>query len=67
MFDFLDYAQLYEGRSIVCLQMSDTAAALKDMNHAIKIKPNAELFVNRGVIYQVCCFNLSKFFNTFRR
>lgn len=50
---FLDYAQLYEGRSIVCLQMSDTTAALKDINYAIKIKPNAELFVNRGVIYQV--------------
>ena len=33
--------------------MSDTAAALKDMNQAIKLNSSAELFVNRGVIYQV--------------
>jgi hypothetical protein len=39
--------------------MSDTAAALKDINQAMKIKPSAELFVNRGVIYQVTKFSSS--------
>ena len=33
--------------------MSDTAAALKDINQAVKFKRSAELHVNRGVIYQV--------------
>jgi hypothetical protein len=33
--------------------MSDTTAALKDINHAIKLKRSAEFYVNRGVIYQV--------------
>ena len=33
--------------------MSDTTAALKDINQAIRLKPTAELYVNRGVIHQV--------------
>jgi hypothetical protein len=33
--------------------MSNTDAALKDINQALRIKKTAELFVNRGVIYQV--------------
>jgi len=33
--------------------MSNTDAALKDINQAIRIQKSAELFVNRGVIYQV--------------
>ncbi|RNA23613.1 Tetratricopeptide repeat 6 [Brachionus plicatilis] len=49
----------YEGRSVVCLQMSDTLAALKDINQAIKIRPNAELLVNRGVIYQFMADNVN--------
>ena len=43
----------FEGRSVVCLQMSDNFAAMKDINEALKVKPTAELLVNRGVIYQV--------------
>ena len=43
----------YEGRAIVCLQMGDTNAALKDINAAIRLNRSAEHFVNRGVIYQV--------------
>jgi hypothetical protein len=49
-----DYASIYEGRSVVCLQMSNTDAALKDINQALSLKKSAELYVNRGVIYQVC-------------
>ena len=52
-------ADVYEGRSVVCLQMSDTLAALKDMNQAIRIKPSAELFVNRGVIHQFMADNVN--------
>jgi tetratricopeptide (TPR) repeat protein len=50
---YQDHPSLYEGRSVVCLQMSNTDAALKDINKALSIKKTAELFVNRGVIYQV--------------
>ena len=50
---FIEFVPILEGRSVVCLQMSDTAAALKDINQAIKFKRSAELHVNRGVIYQV--------------
>ncbi len=32
--------------------MSDTAAAMKDINQALKIRKSADLFVNRGVIHQ---------------
>jgi tetratricopeptide (TPR) repeat protein len=46
-------AAVHEGRSIVCLQMSNMDAAMKDINRAINLKPSAELFVNRGVINQV--------------
>ncbi|XP_071844864.1 uncharacterized protein [Apostichopus japonicus] len=41
-----------EGRAIVCLQMSDPAAALKDLNAALRIIPTAELHTNRGVVEQ---------------
>ncbi len=54
-----NFVDAYEGRSVVCLQMSDTLAALKDMNQAIRIKPSAELFVNRGVIYQFMADNVN--------
>jgi tetratricopeptide (TPR) repeat protein len=50
---------LYEGRSIVSLQMSDMSAALKDINQAIDIARTAELYVNRGVIYQFMSDNLN--------
>jgi tetratricopeptide (TPR) repeat protein len=50
---------LYEGRAVVCLQMSDTSAALKDINKALSIKKTAELFVNRGVIYQFMADNIN--------
>lgn len=51
-----DFAPIYEARAIVCLQMSDVHAALKDINQAIKLSKTAELYVNRGVIYQVIYF-----------
>ncbi|XP_077983613.1 uncharacterized protein LOC144438458 [Glandiceps talaboti] len=47
-----DYKPALEGRSVVCLQMRDTAAAFKDINAAIKSSPSAELYTNRGVINQ---------------
>lgn len=62
----IDFVQIYEGRSIVCLQMSDTTAALKDINHAIKLKRSAEFYVNRGVIYQVNKKKIFMFFNNFK-
>jgi len=37
--------------------MSNTDAALKDINEAMKFKRSAELHVNRGVIYQVKLLN----------
>ena len=40
----------YEGRAIVNLQMSNLYGALQDMNASIKIRTNAELHTNRGVI-----------------
>ncbi|EDV25303.1 uncharacterized protein TRIADDRAFT_24608, partial [Trichoplax adhaerens] len=40
-----------EGRAVVNLQMSNTFAALTDINQAIKIKQTAELYTNRGVIH----------------
>uniref|UniRef100_G1K951 Tetratricopeptide repeat domain 6 n=1 Tax=Anolis carolinensis TaxID=28377 RepID=G1K951_ANOCA len=42
----------YDGRAIVCLQMSDTFAAFQDTNAALKIITSAELLTNRGVINQ---------------
>lgn len=57
----LDFVPIYEGRSVVCLQMSDTGAAMKDINQAIRIRKSAELFVNRGVIFQVD-FHINKSF-----
>ncbi|RDD46126.1 Tetratricopeptide repeat protein 6 [Trichoplax sp. H2] len=42
-----------EGRAVVNLQMSNTFAALTDINQAIKIKQTAELYTNRGVIHLV--------------
>ena len=57
-----DYAPLYEGRAIVCLQMSDTRAALKDMNEALRLRgsgSSAELLVNRGVIHQHMADNVN--------
>ena len=50
---------LFEGRAIVCLQMSNTTAALKDINEAIRLKSSAELFVNRGVIHQFMADNVN--------
>ncbi len=54
-----NFAPIYEGRSIVCLQMSDTDAALKDINQAIRLEKSAELFVNRGVIHQFMADNVN--------
>ena len=53
IFFVIDFVPIYEGRSVVCLQMSNTDAAMKDINEAIRIAKSAELFVNRGVIHQV--------------
>lgn len=39
--------------------MSDTAAAMKDINAAIRLKKSAELFVNRGVIHQFMADNVN--------
>lgn len=52
-YGYLEFSAIYEGRAVVCLQMSNTDAALKDINQAIRLKSTAEMFVNRGVIYQV--------------
>ncbi len=49
----------YEGRSVVCLQMSNMDAALKDINHALKLNRSAEHFVNRGVISQFIGDNIN--------
>ncbi|KAM6202526.1 tetratricopeptide repeat protein 6-like [Rhynchocyon petersi] len=42
----------YEGRAVVCLQMSNNFAAMKDINAAIKINTTAEFLTNRGVIHE---------------
>uniref|UniRef100_A0A8C2LFU4 Tetratricopeptide repeat domain 6 n=1 Tax=Cricetulus griseus TaxID=10029 RepID=A0A8C2LFU4_CRIGR len=42
----------YEGRAVVCLQMSDYFAAMQDINTAIKIDTTAEFLTNRGVIHE---------------
>ncbi|ELK11308.1 Tetratricopeptide repeat protein 6 [Pteropus alecto] len=42
----------YEGRAVVCLQMSDNFAAMQDINTAIKINTTAEFLTNRGVIHE---------------
>ncbi|XP_052040667.1 tetratricopeptide repeat protein 6 isoform X1 [Apodemus sylvaticus] len=42
----------YEGRAVVCLQMSNYFAAMQDMNCAIKINATAEFLTNRGVIHE---------------
>lgn len=43
----------YEGRSIINLQMSDFFAAFQDINAAIRCHPTAELYNNRGVIFEL--------------
>ena len=48
-----EYQPALEGRSIINLQMSDTAAAFQDITVSVKVKPSAELLTNRGVIHQV--------------
>jgi tetratricopeptide (TPR) repeat protein len=55
------YSLAYEGRSIVCLQMKDFNASLKDINQAIRLLSSnrQELFVNRGVIYQYLGDNIN--------
>ncbi|XP_012411057.2 tetratricopeptide repeat protein 6 [Trichechus manatus latirostris] len=42
----------YEGRAVVCLQMSNNFAAIQDINAAIKINTTAEFLTNRGVIHE---------------
>ncbi|XP_006891646.1 PREDICTED: uncharacterized protein LOC102862704 [Elephantulus edwardii] len=42
----------YEGRAVVCLQMSNNFAAINDINAAIKINTTAEFLTNRGVIHE---------------
>ncbi|XP_051002460.1 tetratricopeptide repeat protein 6 [Acomys russatus] len=42
----------YEGRAVVCLQMSNNFAAMTDINTAIKINTTAEFLTNRGVIHE---------------
>ncbi|XP_007936761.2 tetratricopeptide repeat protein 6 [Orycteropus afer afer] len=42
----------YEGRSVICLQMSNTFAAIQDINTALKINTTAEFLTNRGVIHE---------------
>uniref|UniRef100_A0A8C5KL03 Tetratricopeptide repeat domain 6 n=1 Tax=Jaculus jaculus TaxID=51337 RepID=A0A8C5KL03_JACJA len=42
----------FEGRSVVCLQMSNHFAAMQDMNTALKINTTAEFLTNRGVIHE---------------
>ncbi|XP_028638372.1 tetratricopeptide repeat protein 6 isoform X2 [Grammomys surdaster] len=42
----------YEGRAVVCLQMSNYFAAMQDINCAIKINSTAEFLTNRGVIHE---------------
>ncbi|GAB1297456.1 Probable UDP-N-acetylglucosamine--peptide N-acetylglucosaminyltransferase SPINDLY [Apodemus speciosus] len=42
----------YEGRAVVCLQMSNYFAAMQDINCAIKIHATAEFLTNRGVIHE---------------
>uniref|UniRef100_A0A8C8TIZ2 Tetratricopeptide repeat domain 6 n=1 Tax=Peromyscus maniculatus bairdii TaxID=230844 RepID=A0A8C8TIZ2_PERMB len=42
----------YEGRAVVCLQMSNYFAAMQDINIALKINTTAEFLTNRGVIHE---------------
>ncbi|XP_075388324.1 tetratricopeptide repeat protein 6 [Tenrec ecaudatus] len=42
----------YEGRAMVCLQMSNNFAAIQDINAALKINTTAEFLTNRGVIHE---------------
>nr|XP_048271664.1 tetratricopeptide repeat protein 6 isoform X1 [Myodes glareolus]XP_048271666.1 tetratricopeptide repeat protein 6 isoform X1 [Myodes glareolus] len=42
----------YEGRAVICLQMSNNFAAMQDINTAIKINTTAEFLTNRGVIHE---------------
>ncbi|XP_021058189.1 tetratricopeptide repeat protein 6 isoform X1 [Mus pahari] len=42
----------YEGRAVLCLQMSNYFAAMQDINCAIKINSTAEFLTNRGVIHE---------------
>ncbi|KAL1790377.1 tetratricopeptide repeat protein 6, partial [Sigmodon hispidus] len=42
----------YEGRAVVCLQMSNNFAAMQDINMAIKLNTTAEFLTNRGVIHE---------------
>ncbi|XP_071949677.1 uncharacterized protein [Antedon mediterranea] len=46
-----NYKPALEGRSVICLQMMDTFAALLDLNAALKIAGTAELYTNRGVVH----------------
>ncbi|XP_033111439.1 uncharacterized protein LOC117112460 isoform X2 [Anneissia japonica] len=46
-----NYKPALEGRSIICLQMMDTFAALLDLNAALKVAETAELYTNRGVVH----------------
>ncbi|XP_053451894.1 tetratricopeptide repeat protein 6 [Nycticebus coucang] len=42
----------YEGRAIICLQMGNNFAAMKDISTAMKINTKAEFLTNRGVIHE---------------
>uniref|UniRef100_H0X0Z6 Uncharacterized protein n=2 Tax=Otolemur garnettii TaxID=30611 RepID=H0X0Z6_OTOGA len=42
----------YEGRAIICLQMGNNFAAMKDINTAMKINTKPEFLTNRGVIHE---------------
>ncbi|XP_075803801.1 tetratricopeptide repeat protein 6 isoform X2 [Microtus pennsylvanicus] len=42
----------YEGRAVICLQMSNSFAAMQDINAAIKMNTTAEFLTNRGVIHE---------------
>ena len=47
-----------EGRAVINLQMSDFYAALQDINASIDVCRTAELYTNRGVIYQVRAYTI---------
>ena len=50
--NFLDYVPALEARAIISLQNMNTFGALLDINRAILLEPSANLYVERGVIYQ---------------
>ncbi|XP_074650504.1 uncharacterized protein LOC141905524 isoform X2 [Tubulanus polymorphus] len=46
------YQPAFEGRAVINLQMRDTFAALQDINASLAVLGTAEIYTNRGVIYQ---------------